>query len=150
MQTLGVKDLLEKLKKNYRTINILLIQREKVFASVTNKSREWTGMPESKEIKDRVTDAIVKLNELTDKWYLRVQEYEAMQKAAEKIYEQLEPKYANALRCRYSLDMTWNETAKYCNYSIRSVQEFCRRGIWIAEEKNPFGIKVCAQLRIKV
>lgn len=139
---IGVRELLERIRKNYNSIDIIWAQRERLRSLATLHSQLPDGMPHSGAMDDRMARLVGKINELTARYQDLMDQLLADQAQAEQIYAKLDPRQANALRCYYSMAMTWEEAGEACGYSTRYVKELGRRGIWAAEEKYSHGIKV--------
>lgn len=138
---IGVRDLLERIRKNHNSIGILWEQRERLRSLATLHSQLPDGMPHAGASDDRMARLVGKITQLTAQYQKLMDQFLADQAAAEQIYEKLDPRQANALRCYYSMAMTWEEAGEACGYSTRYIKELGRKGIWKAEENFCYGIK---------
>ena len=138
---IGVRELLERIRKNYNSIGILWEQRERLRSLATLHSQLPDGMPHAGISDDRMARLVGKITQLTAQYQELMDQFLADQAAAEQIYEKLDPRQANALRCYYSMAMTWEEAGEACGYSTRYIKELGRKGIWKAEENFSHGIK---------
>lgn len=139
---IGVRELLERIRKNHNSIGILWEQRERLRSLATLHSQLPDGMPHAGISDDRMARLVGKINELTARYQDLMDQLLADQAQAEQIYARLDPRQANALRCYYSMAMTWEEAGEACGYSLSHIKELGRQGIWKAEEVFAHGIKV--------
>lgn len=138
---IGVRELLERIRKNYNSIDIIWAQRERLRAMVTLHSQLPDGMPHSGAMDDRMARLVGKINELTAWYQDLMDQLLADQAQAEQIYARLDPRQANALRCYYSMAMTWEEAGEACGYEGETARKYARMGIYQAEEIFDHGIK---------